>query len=146
MVSPEALDGRPIEHRRDVQLELEISISEEPGSPEYCIEVPKTKFLKRSGSHRGRTALNLGLEVLGATTGNRLISACQTCSIRESPSSPSLSMVDFVAKEAFINVKQGKASIVFRFLCLSKHHGPMDKEYKCANTTIPKSITYAPTD
>lgn len=147
MVSPEALDERPIEHRRDVLLKLEISVFAETfcvDSPEYCIRVPRTKSVKRSGSRRGRTVLDLRLEVLGATTGKALMSACHTCSIRESPSSASLSMVDFVAKEDLINLKQGKAQIAFRFLCLPGHHGTMDKEYRCATSTIPKSITYAP--
>ncbi len=149
MVSPEALDERPIEHRRDILVKLEISISAAPfdvDPPEYCIRVPRTKSVRRSGSRSGRTVLDLRLEVLGATTGKALMSACHTCSIRESPSSASLSIVDFVAKEDLINVKQGKASIAFRFLCLSGHHGTMDKEYMCATSAVPKSITYAPTD
>ena len=145
MVSPEALDEKPIEHRRDVQLKLEISVSAE-NSPEYCIRVPRTKSVKGSGSRRGRTVLDLELEVLGATTGHPLMCACHTCSIRESPSSTSLSMIDFVSKEHLINVKRGKAYIAFRFLCLPGHHRTMDKEYKCATTTMPKFITYVPTD
>jgi len=142
MVSPEALDERPIEHRRDVQLKLEISVS----AKQYCIRVPRTKSVKGSGSRRGRTVLDLQLEVLGATTGHPLMSACHTCSIRESPLSASLSMIDFVSKEHLINVKQGKAFIAFRFLCLPGHHGTMDKEYKYATTTVPKSITDVTTD
>ena len=151
MITPEALDERPIEHRREVRLKLEISVSVEPlpfgvNPPEYCIKVPKTKSVKKSGSRRERTVLDLGLEVLGATTDNPFMTACHTCSIRESPLSPNLLMVDFVSKEDLINVKQGKASIAFRFLCLPGHHGTMDKEFKCATTTIPKSVTHAPAD
>ena len=149
MVSPEALDERPIEHRRDILLKLEISIFVEPfgvDSPEYCIRVPRTKSVKKSGSRSGRTVLDLSLEVLGATTGKALMFACHTCSNREYPSSASVSMVDFVAKEDLIDVKQGKAYIAFRFLCLSAHHGTMDKEYRCAISYIPKSVTYAPSD
>ena len=151
MISPEALDERPIEHRREVQLKLEISVSAEPlpfgvDPPEYCIKVPKTKSVRKSGSRRERTVLDLGLEVLGATTDNPFMTACHTCSIRESLLSPNLSMVDFVSKEDLINVKQGKASVAFRFLCLPGHHGTMDREFKCATTTIPKSVTYAPAD
>ena len=149
MVSPAALDERPIEHRRDILLKLEISVFAEPfsvDSPKYFIKIPKTKSVKRSGSRRGRTVLDLKLEVLGATTGKELMSACRACSIRESSSSASVSMVDFVAKEDLINVKQGKASIAFRFLCLPVHHGTVDKEYKCATSTTRNSITYAPSD
>jgi len=150
MVSPEALDERPIEHRRDVQLKLEISVSAEPfgvSPPGYCIKVPKTKSVKKSGSRRKRTVLDLELEVQGATTSKLLKFACHKCSIRESPSSTEcLSMIDFVSKEHLINVNEGKADIAFRFLCLPGHHGTMDEEYKCATTTNPKSITYAPTD
>ncbi len=149
MVSPEALDERPIEHRRDMLLKLEISVFAEPFGadlPKYFIKIPNTKSVKRSGSRRGRTVLDLKLEVLGATSGKAMMSACRACSIRESSPSSSVPMVDFVAKEDLINVKQGKASIAFRFLCLPVHHGTVDEEYKCATATTPKSITYAPTD
>ena len=121
MVYPEALDERPIEHRREIQLKLEISVFAEPSdvdSPEYCIGVPHTKSVKKSGSRGGRTVLDLRLEVLGATTGKPLMSACHACSVRECSPSANVSMVDFVAKEDLINVKQGKAHIAFRFLCL----------------------------
>ena len=145
MVYPEALDEKPIEHRRDVQLKLEISVFVEPpgvDSPEYCIRVPRTKSVKKSGSRGGRTILDLRLEVLGAITGKALMSACHTCSVRESSPSASVPMVDFIAKNDLINVKQGKASIAFRFLCLPGHHRTMDKEYRCTTSTILKSVTY----
>src|SRR5258706_4325835 len=143
MVYPEALDEKPIEHRRDVQLKLEISVLvERPGvdSPEYCMRVPRTKSVKKSGSRGGRTILDLRLEVLGATTSKALMSACHACFVRESSPPAGVPMVDFVAKEDLINLKQGKASIAFRFLCLPGHHGTMDKEYRYTTITIPKSI------
>jgi len=149
MASPEARDERTIEHRRDIQLKLEVSVSAEPfgvGSTEYCIGIPKTKSVKGFGSRRGRTVLDLRLEVVGATTGKALMSACRSCSIRESSPSTNLPMVDFVAKEDLINVKRGKAYIAFRFRCLPGHHGTMDEEYQCANITIPKSIADVSTD
>ena len=149
MVYPEALDERPIEHRRDIQLKLEVSIVAEPpnvDSPEYCIRVPSTKSVKRPGSSSGRTILDLRLEVLGATTGKALMSACHACSRRESSPPSDVSMVDFVAKNDMISVKQGKADVAFRFLCLPAHHRTMDKEYRCATSTTRNSITYAPTD
>ena len=149
MVYPEALDEGPIEHRRDVQLKLEISVVAEPpsvDSPDYCIRVLRTKSVKRSGSSSGRTVLDLKLEVLGATTGKALMSACHACSRRESSPPSGVPMVDFVAKNDLINVKQGKAYVAFRFLCLPGHHGIVDKEYRCATSTMPKSITYTPTD
>ena len=148
MVSPEALDEKPIQHRRDNLLKLEISVFAEAFDivpPEYCIRVPRTKSVKKSGSPEGRTVLDLSLEVVGATTGKALMFACHRCSDRESPSSTSVSMVDFDAREDLIDVKQGKASIAFRFLCLPGHHGTMDKEYRCTTSAITKSITYAPT-
>jgi len=149
MASPKPRDERPIEHRRDVLLRLEISVSEDPFGVdplEYCIKVPKTKSVKKVGSRIGRTVLDLRLEVQGATTDKALLSACRTCSNRESSPSANIPMVDFVAKEDLINVEGGKANIAFRFLCLSGHHGTMDKAYKCTNTTIPKFTTDAPTD
>ena len=149
MVSPKALDEKPMEHRRETQLKLEIIVSAEPlgaDPPGYCIRVPRTKSVKKSGSRGGRTVLDLQLKVLGATTGRALMSTCRTCSIRESSPSASVSMVDFVAKEDLIDVNNGKASVAFRFLCLPVHHRTMDEEYECATTTAPKPITYAPTD
>ena len=146
MVSPKALDEEPIQHRRDILLKLEISVSAGVDPPEYCIKVPRTNSVKKSGLRSGRAVLDLSLEVLGATTGKVLMSACRKCSNRESPSSASVSMVDFVGKEDLIGVKQGKAYVAFRFLCLPGHHGTMDEEYRCATSAIPKSIAYAPTD
>ena len=149
MVYPEALDERPIQHRREILIKLEISVVAEPpgvDSPDYCIRVPHTKSVKRSGSRSGRTILELRLEVLGATTGRALMSACHTCSVRESSASAGIPMVDFAAKEDLINLKNGKACIAFRFLCLPGHHGTMDKEYRYTTITIPKSITHASTD
>ena len=149
MVCPGAPNEKPIEHRRDIQLKLEVSVSTEPSvvdTPGYCIKVPKTKSVKRPGSPDGRTVLGLMLEVRGATTGRALMSACRACSIRESSHSANLPMVDFVAKEDLINVKGRKAYIGFRFLCLPGHHGIMDEEYQCANIAISKPIAYAPTD
>ncbi len=148
MASPEARDERPIEHRRDILLKLEICVSAEPGtnSPEYCIRVPKTKSVKKLGSRGGRTVLDLRLEVLGATSGKALMFACRECSIRESSPTAGLSMIDFVAKEDLINVKRGKSTIAFRFHCLPGHHGTMDQEYRCVNLTIHRSISYAPPD
>ena len=149
MASPEAPDEKPIEHRRDVQLKLEISVYDEPpviDTPEYCIKVPKTKSVKRSGSHDERIVLELMLEVRGATTGRTLMSACHACSVRESSPSANLPMVDFVAKKNLINVRGGKADIAFRFICLPGHHGTIDEEYQCANIAISNAIAYAPTD
>ena len=108
--------------------------------------VPRTKSVKKFGSCGGRTVLDLNLEVLGGTTGKELMSTCRACSIRESDTPASASMVDFVAKEDLINLKNGKASVAFRFLCLPVHHGTTDEEYECATTTTHKPITYAPID
>ena len=146
MASPEALDEKPIEHRRDVLLKLEISVSAEPfgaDTLERCIQVPKTKSVKKSGSHDGRTILGLELEVRGATTGRALMSACRACSVRESSRSVNLPMVDFVAKENLVDVMDGKTSVALRFRCLPGHHGTMDEEYQCVNTAISKSIAHA---
>ena len=150
MVSPGALDERPIEHRRDVQLKLEIEISAyaEPSPfdvdpPEYCIRVSRTQSVKRSGSLLERTVLDLMLGVVGATTDIDLMFACHKCSVRESPSSQFLPMVDFVSREDLISVQQGKASIAFRFLCLPGHHGTADEEYKCVATPfLSPSLTH----
>ena len=149
MACPEALDEKPIEHRRDILVKLEISVSSEPSiadMPGYCIKVPKTKSIKRFGSHDGRSVLDLTLEVRGATTGKIFKSACHACSVRESSPSFNLPIVDFVAQEELIKVKGSKAFVAFRFLCLPGHHGTMDEEYQCANIAISKSIAYVPTD
>jgi len=146
MASPVALDEKPIEHRRDVLLKLEISVSAQPlgaDTLERCIQVPKTRSVKKLGSHDGRTVLGLELEVWGATTGRALMSACRACSVRESSRSANLPMVDFVAKGNLIDVMDGKASIALRFLCLPGHHGTMDEEYQCVSTAIYNSIAHA---
>ena len=150
MASPKALDEKPIELRRDRIARLVISVSSElsvvdVGAPGYCIRVPKTNSVKRSGSHDDRIVLDLTLEVRGATTGKPLMSVCHVCSCRD-PSSPCAPILDFVALEDLIKVKNGIAIIAFRFICLSEHHGTVDKEYQCASVATSKSIAYVPAD
>ena len=151
MVSPEALDEKPIELRRERIVKLEISVSSEPSvvdvdAPGYCIRVPKTNSVKRSGCHNDRIVLDLTLEVRGATTGRPLMSACHACSRRDHSSSPCAPILDFVALEDLTKVKSGKAFIAFRFICLPEHHGTVDKEYQCASVASSKSIAYVPAD
>ena len=143
MACPEALDEKPIEHRREILVKLEITVSSEPPvvyTPGYCIKVPRTKSIKRFGSHDERSVLDLTLEVRGATTGRVLKSACHACSVRESSPSSDLPIVDFVAQEDLIKMKSSKAFVAFRFLCLPGHHGTMDEHYQSANFAIAKSI------
>lgn len=151
MSSPEALDEKPIELRREKIVKLEISVSSEASvvdvdGPRYCIRVPRTNSVKRSGSHDDRIVLDLTLEVRGATTGRPLMSACHACSRRDHSSSPCAPIIDFVAQEDLIKVKSGKAFVDFRFLCYSAHQGTMDKEYRCASVASSESIAYVSPD
>ena len=154
MTRPRALDESPIEHRRDVCVELEISVSSEPSEPSvvdvdgpgYCVRVPKTKSVKGLGSHDERFVLDLKLEVRSATTRRLLEYVCRACTPNDSPPSAPPSIVDFSSPENLIKVKRSKALVRFRLPCLSGHHGDTDGEYQCADVTSSKSIAYVPAD
>ena len=133
MLSPSSTHGNPVEHRRDTRIILEIEIR--PRSigadlPWDCIRIPQTKSVKRSVPGN-KKALDFQLEVQGATTGAIRNSLCRTCIEREPRNSliPQ-TLVDFTSRTDIIDLKNGKAEVNFRFLCLSTHHGLADSEYR----------------
>ena len=133
MSSPASTDGHLVEHRRDTRIILDIEIrSRSMGTnlPWDCIRIPQTKSVKRSAAGNKR-ALDFRVEVKGATTGNLRDSLCRTCTLREPQNSLiPRTVVDFTSKTDIIDLKNGKAEVAFRFLCLSTHHGVADSEYR----------------
>jgi hypothetical protein len=133
MSSPASNPWKPVEHRRENKIVLEIEIR--PRSigmelPWDCIQIPRTKSVQRSTVPGNKEALNFKLEVQSATTGRIRDALCERCTEKESRNSlvePTL--VDFTSKTNIINLKSGKAQVAFRFLCLSTHHGLADSEY-----------------
>jgi len=126
-------DGHLVEHRRDTRIILDIEIrSHSMGTnlPWGCIRIPQTKSVRRSAA-RNKKALDFRLEVKGATTGTLRDSLCRTCTLREPRNSliPG-TVVDFTSKTDVIDLKNGRAEVTFRFLCLSTHHGVADSEYR----------------
>ena len=133
MSSPAPTDGNLVEHRRDTRIILEIEIRSRSmgvNLPLDSIRIPQTKSVKRSVAGH-KNALDFRLEVQGATTGTLRNSLCRTCTEREPRNSliPQ-TLVDFTSKTDVIGLKNGKAEVTFRFLCLSTHHGPADSEYR----------------
>ena len=133
MSSPTPTDGYLVEHRRDTRIILAIEMrSRSIGMdlPWDCIRIPQTKSVKRSVTEN-KKALDFRLEVRGATTGTLRDSLCRTCTLRE-PRNTLIprTLVDFTSKTDIIDLKNGKAEVTFRFLCLSIHHGPADSEYR----------------
>ncbi len=131
--SPASTDGNLVEHRRDNRIVLEIEIR--PRSigvnlPWDSIRIPQTKSVKRSVTGNKKT-LDFRLEIQGATTGTIRDSLCWTCTEREPQNllTPRR-LVDFTSRTDVIDLKNGKAEVTFRFLCLSTHHGPRDSEYR----------------
>jgi len=133
MSSPASTHGTPVEHRRENKIVLEIEIR--PRSmglelPWDCIRIPRTKSVRGSTVPGNKRALNFKLEVQSATTGRIRDALCERCTEKESRNSliaPTL--VDFTSKTNIIDLKDGKAQVTFRFLCLSTHHGLADSEY-----------------
>ena len=133
MSSPAPTDGHLVEHRRDTRIILALEIrSRSVGIdlPWDCIRIPQTKSVRRSVAGN-RKALDFRLEVKGATTGTLRDSLCHTCTLRE-PRNTLIprTLVDFTSKTDIIKLKNGKAEVAFRFLCLSIHHGSVDSEYR----------------
>jgi len=133
MSSPVPTDGNLVEHRRDARIVLDIDIRRRAigvNLPWDCIRIPQTKSVNRSVTGN-KKALDFRLEVQGATTGTIRDSPCQTCMEREPRNSVvPRTLVDFKSKTDVIDLNNGKAQVVFRFLCLSGHHGPADSEYR----------------
>ena len=133
MSSPAPTDGNLVEHRRDTRVILEIEIrSRSIGAniPWDSIRIPHTKSVKSSATGHKKT-LDFRLEVQGATTGTLLNSLCRPCTEREPRNSlVPRTIVDFTSKTDIIDLKNGKAEVTFRFLCLSTHHGSADSEYR----------------
>ena len=134
MSSPASTHGKPVEHRRENKIVLEIEIRPRSVGVELpwgCIQIPRTKSVQRPTVLGNKKALNFKLEVHGATTGRIRDSLCERCAEKESRNSlvePTL--VDFTSKTNIIDLKNGKAQVTFRFLCLSTHHGLADSEYR----------------
>src|SRR5258706_12600344 len=134
MSSPASTHGKPVEHRRENKIVLEIEIrprSIEMELPWDCVQIPRTKSVQRSTVLGNKKALNFMLEVHGATTGRLHDSLCERCTEKESQNSlvePPL--VDFTSKANIIDLKNAKPQMTFRFLCLSTHHGLTDSEYR----------------
>ena len=149
ILRPEPPNEEPIEHRRDNQVVLGISVITESDNAELpwnYISVSSIKNTKHSSTRSGETSLDLALEVHGATTGTAFESACGKCSTRASSVSPNLSLFNFVAKDGLVEIKGGKARVGFRFLCLPGHRGTTDTEYRYDGTSLVKHVAHAPLD
>ena len=134
MLSPASTLGRPVEHRRENKIVLEIEIRPRSIGTELpwdCIQIPRTKSVQRPTALGNKKALNFKLEVHGATTGRPRDTLCERCTEKESRNSSVVpTLVDFTSKTSIIDLTSGKAKVAFRFLCLSTHHGLADAEYR----------------
>ena len=133
MTRPITLNEKPIEHRQDNQVALEISVmtlSDQVSTPWDSISVPENPSMRHAMIRGKRASLDLTLEVCGATTGTAFRAACDKCATKTSSAFPNQSLFAFVAKDGLIDIKGGKARVVFRFLCRPGHHGTTDTEYQ----------------
>ena len=133
MTRPIALNEKPIEHRQDNQVVLEISVamlSDQASIPWGTINVSEKPSVRHSMIRGKRASLDLTLEVCGATTGTAFRVACDRCATRTSSAFPNRSLFAFFAKDGLVEIKGGKARVVFRFLCRPGHHGTTDTEYQ----------------
>ena len=133
ILRPKPPNEEPIEHRRDNQVVLSISVvteSDRADLPSNYIRVSNVMPTEHLSICGGKPSLDLALEVCGATTGTAFMLVCEKCSTRASSTSPSFSLFDFIAKDGLIEIKNGKARVPFRFLCLPGHHGTTNTEYR----------------
>ena len=131
---PSSVPGKPIYLRLENQVALNLTIRGCGANnllPWDCLQIPLTKSVKKPGIIGLRTPIQFSLEVRGATTGKLYQNPCKKCAIRD-PRSATSPLVDFVARENFIDLKGGHARIAFRFLCYSHHQNSIDTEYRCA--------------
>ena len=133
MTRPIALNEKPIEHRQDNQVALEISVAmlfDQANIPWDSINVSEKPSVRRSMVGEKRASLDLTLEVCGATTRTAFRVACDKCATRTSLAFPNQSLFAFAARDGLVEIKGGKARVVFRFLCRPGHHGTTDTEYQ----------------
>jgi len=133
MSSPASTGGKPVKHRRENKIVLELDIRRRSVGTELpwdYIRIPRTKSVQRHTVLGNEKALNFKLEVHGATTGRIRDALCERCTDKESRNSiVAPTLVDFTSKTNMIKLKSGRAQVAFRFLCLSTHHGLADSEY-----------------
>ena len=133
MTRPVPINEKPIEHRQDNQVALEISVimqSDQASIPWDSIKVSENRSVGHPMIRGEGTSLTLALEVCGATTGTVFRFACGKCATRAPFASPNLSPFAFTAKDGLVKIKGGTARVVFHFLCRPGHHGTTDTEYQ----------------
>ena len=131
MTRPIALNEKPIEHRKDNQVEISVTmLSDQDSIPWDSINVSEKPSVRHSMIRGKRASLDLTLEVCGATTGTAFRVACDKCATNTSLVFPNQSLFAFAAKDGLVKIKGGKARVVFRFLCQPGHHGTTDTEYQ----------------
>ena len=123
----------PTEVRRENQVVLDISMTQEP---DKAISLgPHIRLLSITTEGHSLipllpAGLVLVLEVHGATTGIAFVSACHKCSTKVPSTPPDTSLFIFAAKDSLVGITSGKARVAFRFRCLPFHHGTTDREYR----------------
>ena len=131
MHRPKSSNEGFIQHRRENLVELDITvITKNPHLLWDHIIISNIGPTGHSGIPPEQLALELTLEVEGATTGTPFKGACIKCSKRALSGFPNPSLFDFVAKRGLVPIRDGKARVAFRFRCLSRHHGTKDTEYR----------------
>ena len=124
--------GNVIKLYRETHIALDIIIEHLPWQPPVAcsgIKIPPTGSVRNNADATGKTLLEFGIRLYGATTKQRYETVCTSCEKREAKKRGGPSLVDFHAQHDIIELKDGRVHVEFSLCCYSKHHQAGDRGY-----------------
>ena len=119
-----------IRHRRCLPVKMSIIIGSPSTSnsvPWDGIRLPYTYSVENRVGDSTRPLLQLNVILLATESEETIKEVCEKCKSREGKKKGAdecmMGLVDFHSKSDILDLDEGKANIVFKFTCDSKHHG-----------------------
>ena len=125
-------EGNVVNLRRESHVVLDIIFEDLPLQPPIActgVKIPWTVHVRNYADATGRTLLEFGIRVYGATTKRPYETVCANCEKREGKERGRPSLVDFHAQHNIIELKEGKVHVEFSFCCYPKCHLAGDHGY-----------------
>ena len=137
-----------IRHRRDLRVEMGIilgSLSTPYGIPWDGIRLPYTYSVQNRVHASTRSLLQLNVILLAAEREEPFEEVCEKCKSREGRRKGAdgcvMGLIDFHSKSDVLDLREGKATIAFKFVCDSKHHGRGSDAFRWVHVPGPCSLS-----
>ena len=125
-----SLDIQTIRHRRDLRVKMRITLRSPSTShkiPWDGVRLPYTYSVQNQMGDSPRQVLQLDVLVLATGSEETFREVCEKCKSREGKKKGAdgcaTGLIDFHSKNDVLDLHKGTATIEFKFLCDSKHHG-----------------------